>query len=77
MWHAPTLILHGEEDPVVSVQQANLLSESLEAAKKPYRFVLYPHSGHRLPAEDVRSKETTFLAETSGSACHAKILTSR
>lgn len=77
MWHAPTLILHGEEDPVVSVQQANLLSESLEAAKKPYRLVLYPNSTHRLPGEDVRSKATTFLAETSGSACHAKILTSR
>jgi dipeptidyl aminopeptidase/acylaminoacyl peptidase len=71
MWHAPTLILHGEEDLLVSVQQANLLSESLEAAKKPYRFVLYPHSGHRLPAEDVRSKATAFLAETSGSACRA------
>jgi hypothetical protein len=41
MWHAPTLILHGEEDLVVSVQQANLLRESLEAGKKPYRFIRY------------------------------------
>jgi len=73
MWHAPTLILHGEEDPVVSVQQANLLSESLEAAKKPYRLVLYRNSTHRLPGEDVRSKARKFLRETSGSACHAKI----
>jgi dipeptidyl aminopeptidase/acylaminoacyl peptidase len=77
MWHAPTLILHGEEDALVSVEQANLLSESLEAAKKPYRLVLYPNSGHRLPTEDVRSKATAFLAENSGSACHTKILTSR
>jgi dipeptidyl aminopeptidase/acylaminoacyl peptidase len=76
-WYAPTLILHGEEDPVVSVRQANLLSESLEAAQKPYRLILYPHSGHRLPMEDVRSKATAFLAENFGSACHARILTSR
>ena len=56
----PTLILHGEEDFLVSVQQANLLSESLEAAKKPYRFVRYPNSGHYLPSEDVRRTVTAF-----------------
>jgi dipeptidyl aminopeptidase/acylaminoacyl peptidase len=77
MWHAPTLILHGEEDRLVSVKQANLLSESLEAAKKPYRLVLYPNSGHRLPAEDVQRQATAFLAENSGSACRGRILTSR
>jgi dipeptidyl aminopeptidase/acylaminoacyl peptidase len=68
-WRAPTLVLHGEEDSIVSVQQAQLLRDSLEAAKKPYRFVLYPHNGHRLPPEDVRKKATAFLAESSGSAC--------
>ena len=73
-WHAPTLVLHGEEDFLVSVEQANLLSESLEAAKKPYRLVLYPHGGHRLPTEDVRKKATAFLKETSGSACGARAL---
>jgi dipeptidyl aminopeptidase/acylaminoacyl peptidase len=73
-WHAPTLVLHGEDDFLVSVEQANLLSESLEAAKKPYRLVLYPHSGHRLPTEDVRKKATAFLKETSGSACGGSAL---
>jgi dipeptidyl aminopeptidase/acylaminoacyl peptidase len=73
-WHAPTLVLHGEEDFLVSVEQANLLSESLEAAKKPYHLVLYPHSGHRLPTEDVRRKATAFLEEISGSACRARAL---
>jgi dipeptidyl aminopeptidase/acylaminoacyl peptidase len=68
-WHAPTLVLHGGEDSLVSVQQANLLRDSLEAAKKPYRFVLYPNNGHRLPREDVRKKTTAFLEENSGSAC--------
>src|SRR5262245_19751072 len=68
-WHAPTLVLHGGKDSVVSVQQANLLRDSLEAAKKPYQFVLYPNSGHLLPVEDVRQKTTAFLKENSGSAC--------
>ena len=70
-WHAPTMVLHGEKDFLVSVQQANLLRASLEAAKKPYRFVLYPNNGHRLPAEDVRKKTTAFFEENSGSACRA------
>ena len=70
-WHAPTLVLHGGKDSVVSVQQANLLRDSLEAAKKPYQFVLYPNSGHLLPVEDVRQKTTAFLKENSGSACQA------
>jgi dipeptidyl aminopeptidase/acylaminoacyl peptidase len=68
-WHAPTLVLHGREDFLVSVQQANLLRNSLDAAKKPYRFVLYPNSGHRLPADDVRQETTAFFEEHSGSAC--------
>ena len=68
-WHAPTLVMHGEKDSLVSVQQANLLRDSLETAKIPYRFVLYPNSGHRLPLEDVRKRATAFLEESSGSAC--------
>jgi dipeptidyl aminopeptidase/acylaminoacyl peptidase len=68
-WYAPTLLLHGGKDSLVSVQQANLLRESLEAARKPYRFVIYPENGHRLPVEDVRKMATAFLEENSGSAC--------
>jgi dipeptidyl aminopeptidase/acylaminoacyl peptidase len=70
-WQAPTLVLHGEKDSLVPVKQATLLRDSLEAAKKPYRFVLYPDNGHRLPLEDVRKKTTDFLKEHSGSACRA------
>jgi dipeptidyl aminopeptidase/acylaminoacyl peptidase len=70
-WHAPTLVLHGEKDSLVSVEQAFLLRDSLEAAKKPYRLVLYPNNGHRLPSKDVRKKATAFLKEISGSACGA------
>jgi acetyl esterase/lipase len=75
-WHAPTLVLHGGKDSLVSVQQANLLRDSLEAAKKPYRFVLYPSNGHRLPLQDVRKKASAFLEETSGSACRAAVVSS-
>jgi len=70
-WHAPTLILHGGEDSLVSVQQANILRDSLEAANKPYRLVLYPENGHRLPPGDVRKTAAAFLEENSGSACPA------
>jgi dipeptidyl aminopeptidase/acylaminoacyl peptidase len=70
-WHAPTLVLHGEKDFLIPVKQATLLRDSLEVAKKHYRFVLYPNNGHRLPPEDVRKKATAFLQENSGSACRA------
>jgi len=75
-WNAPTLVLHGEKDFLVSVQQANLLRDSLEAARKPYHLVLYPNNGHHLPPEDVRKKATAFLKETSGSACRAPVVSS-
>ena len=64
-WHAPTLVLHGEEDFLVSVEQANLLSESLEAAKKPYRLVLYPHSGHYLPSEGTSEERSPPFSKKS------------
>jgi dipeptidyl aminopeptidase/acylaminoacyl peptidase len=70
-WSAPTLVLHGEKDFLIPVKQATLLRDSLELAKKHYRFVLYPNSGHRLPPEDVRVKVTAFLKENSGSACRS------
>jgi len=68
-WHAPTLVLHGELDPLVSVQQANLLRDTLEAAKIAYQLVIYPYYGHLIPREEVQKKATAFLEETSGSAC--------
>lgn len=70
-WHAPTLLLHGELDLLVFVQQAYLLRDTLEATKKPYRLVLYPYYGHVIPREDVEKEATAFLKENSGSACRA------
>jgi dipeptidyl aminopeptidase/acylaminoacyl peptidase len=74
-WQAPTLVLHGQLDPLVSVQQANLLRASLEAAKKPNRLVLYPYYGHVIPREAVKKAATAFFEETSGPACRGIALT--
>jgi dipeptidyl aminopeptidase/acylaminoacyl peptidase len=70
-WQAPTLVLHGQLDSLVSVQQANVLRDTLETAKNPYRLVLYPYYGHVIPRENVEKEATAFLKETSGSACRA------
>lgn len=68
-WQAPTLVLHGEVDYLVFVQQAYLLRDALKAANIPYELVIYPYYGHVIPRENVEKEATAFLKETSGSAC--------
>ena len=68
-WHAPTLILHGEQDNLIPVNQALLLRDQLQAAGIPYRLVLYPHSGHFLPRENIREQTVSFLKETGAPTC--------
>jgi dipeptidyl aminopeptidase/acylaminoacyl peptidase len=68
-WHAPTLLIHGEVDYLVFVQQAYLLRDALKAANIPYELVIYPYYGHVIPRESVEKEATAFLKETSGSAC--------
>ena len=70
-WHAPTLLIHGELDLLVFVQQAYLLRDALKAANIPYELVIYPYYGHVIPREDVEKEATAFLRQTSGSACRA------
>ena len=70
-WHAPTLLIHGELDLLVFVQQGYLLRDALKAANIPYELVIYPYYGHVIPREDVGKEATAFLKETSGSACRA------
>jgi dipeptidyl aminopeptidase/acylaminoacyl peptidase len=70
-WHAPTLVVHGELDPLVSVQQANLMRDALKATNIPYQLVIYPYYGHLLPRHHVQNQAVAFLEETSGSACRA------
>ena len=68
-WHAPTLILHGEEDKLIPVDQALLLRDRLKAAGIPYRLVLYPGGGHFLPRASIREQTVNFLKETTAPAC--------
>jgi dipeptidyl aminopeptidase/acylaminoacyl peptidase len=68
-WHAPTLILHGEQDKLVPVDQAFLLRDRLEAAGTPHRLVLYPDQGHFLPRASIREETINFLKETTPPAC--------
>jgi acetyl esterase/lipase len=43
---APTLILHGEADPVVDISQSRLLKNKLAAAGVKHELVAYPGEGH-------------------------------
>jgi dipeptidyl aminopeptidase/acylaminoacyl peptidase len=42
----PLLILHGEEDDVVSVNHAVRLAREMDAHDKPYEMKLFPEEGH-------------------------------
>ena len=44
--NSPILIIHGEKDWRASVEGPIKLAEKLKSLKKPYKFVLYPDSGH-------------------------------
>ena len=70
-WTAPTLILHGTEDSVIPLNQAQLLNDRLEAVKIPHRFVVFPGVGHRLPVDGVRDEVLSFFRQHVGSACRA------
>ena len=43
---APLLILHGEEDPQVPLQESEEFAAALKKAGKTYSFITYPGEGH-------------------------------
>lgn len=58
--HAPTLVLHGEADPLVRVENGRFLAGHIPGA----RLVTYPGAGHLLIAEraaEVNRELLTFL----------------
>lgn len=60
----PVLILHGEADPVVPVQEAYHLKEVLEARGLPYEMQIYPGVGHGFAGaiwEDALARTVAFL----------------
>lgn len=42
----PTLIFHGEQDPLVPYHQGRLLRDALASAKANVRMISLPHAGH-------------------------------
>ena len=62
--HAPTLILHGENDLVIPVTTANYTYESLMRLNKPVFIHQYPQSGHSLfidQPEQLKQQILTFI----------------
>ena len=68
-WRTPTLILHGEQDNLIPVNQSLLLRDQLKAAGTRHQLVLYPEHGHFLPRASVREQTMKFLKELAPSAC--------
>jgi len=68
-WRTPTLILHGEQDNLIPVNQSLLLRDQLKAAGTRHQLVLYPEHGHFLPRASVREQTMKFLRELAPSAC--------
>lgn len=42
----PTLIVHGDDDKIVPIQQAHVMDEALEKAKVDHRLTVVPGGGH-------------------------------
>lgn len=59
---APTLILHGERDPSVPVQQSHEMIDKLKAAGVPAELVVKPGAGHGWPWPEQR-KDQARLAD--------------
>jgi len=60
----PVLILHGEDDPTVPVEEAHHLQEILEKKNVPYEMQIYPGAGHGFSGEtwqDARHRTLAFL----------------
>jgi dienelactone hydrolase len=61
----PVLILHGQDDPYMSVRQAAELEALLKRKASPYEIQIYPHQGHIFDGEaqkDANQRTVTFLA---------------
>ena len=60
----PVLILHGEDDPTVPVEEAYNLQKLLERKEIPYEIKIYPGVGHGFDAEtwkDAGQRSLEFL----------------
>ncbi len=68
-WRVPTLILHGEQDQIIPVSQALLLSERLRSSGVYHQLVVYPDRGHFLPRANVRERSMQFFKQFVNPSC--------
>lgn len=59
----PILVLHGEEDEMVNVNQSELLVESLAAYEKEYEYHPYPEEGHAFTRREAVVDAYTRVAD--------------
>ena len=57
----PVLLVHGERDTVVTVEQSKAMDASLTSAHKPHQLLLLPGADHGISMEDDRAKMFTAL----------------
>jgi dipeptidyl aminopeptidase/acylaminoacyl peptidase len=70
-WTVPALILHGAQDRVIPVNQAEMLRDRLRAAGVDHQLVVYPDRGHFLPRQNVRERSIKFFKKFVAPACPA------
>jgi len=49
---APTLVMHGDADPLVPIYQAKLFQQKCQAVGAPYELIIKPGAGHGWPGMD-------------------------
>tara|TARA_R110002051_G_scaffold84858_1_gene150186 strand:+ start:150 stop:2294 length:2145 start_codon:yes stop_codon:yes gene_type:complete len=53
----PVLLIHGEEDGVVPIEQSELMEKAMKKAKKDVRFVRLEESGHTYRSDEDEERE--------------------
>jgi dipeptidyl aminopeptidase/acylaminoacyl peptidase len=65
--HAPLLLIHGDKDTVVPIEQSQVMAKAMEAAGKPVEFVTLADENHYLVHSATRTQMLqtldTFLAK--------------
>jgi dipeptidyl aminopeptidase/acylaminoacyl peptidase len=59
----PVLLVHGNHDAVVPIEQATLMAEALKAAGRPYELVVLDGENHTLHRSDMRIRTLSKLGE--------------
>ena len=62
------MMLHGENDKLVPVEQAYMLQDKLEAAGVFHKLIVYPGQGHGWTGEDLEDSFSQVVAFIKGLA---------